>query len=43
MDLDGIIDRNDADFRDSKVQEIGDFEMKEKTSIMDKLKDIGRI
>ncbi len=38
MDLDGIIDRNDADFRDSKVQEIGDFEMKEKTSIMDKLK-----
>ena len=39
MDLDGIIDRNDADFRDSKVQEIGDFEMKEKTSIMDKLKE----
>ena len=38
MDLDGIIDRNDADFRDSKVQEIGDFERKEKTSIMDKLK-----
>lgn len=39
MDLDGIIDRNDADFRDSKVQEIGDFESKEKTSIMDKLKE----
>ena len=39
MDLDGIIDRNDADFRDSKVQEIGDFEGKEKTSIMDKLKE----
>ncbi|HEO0015606.1 TPA: DEAD/DEAH box helicase family protein [Streptococcus agalactiae] len=39
MDLDGIIDRNDADFRDSKVQEIGDFERKEKTSIMDKLKE----
>lgn len=38
MDLDGIIDRNDADFRDSKVQEIGDFERKEKTSIIDKLK-----
>ena len=39
MDLDGIIDRNDADFRDSKVQEIGDFERKEKTSIMVKLKE----
>ena len=39
MDLDGIIDRNDADFRDSKVQEIGDFERKEKNSIMDKLKE----
>lgn len=39
MDLDGIIDRNDADFRNSKVQEIGDFERKEKTSIMDKLKE----
>lgn len=39
MDLDGIIDRNDADFRDSKVQEIGDFERKEKTSIMDRLKE----
>lgn len=39
MDLDGVIDRNDADFRDSKVQEIGDFEKKEKTSIMDKLKE----
>ena len=39
MDLDGVIDRNDADFRDSKVQEIGDFERKEKTSIMDKLKE----
>lgn len=39
MDLDGIIDRNDADFRDSKLQEIGDFERKEKTSIMDKLKE----
>lgn len=39
MDLDGIIDRNDADFRDSKVQEIGDFKRKEKTSIMDKLKE----
>lgn len=39
MDLDGIIDRNDADFRDSKVQELGDFERKEKNSIMDKLKE----
>lgn len=39
MDLDGVIDRNDAYFRDSKVQEIGDFEKKEKTSIMDKLKE----
>nr|WP_108830662.1 SNF2-related protein [Peptoniphilus coli] len=39
MDLDGIIDRNDADFRDSKVQEIGDFERKKQNSIMDKLKE----
>ena len=39
MDLDGVEDRYDADFRDSKVQEIGDFERKEKTSIMDKLKE----
>lgn len=37
MDLDGVEDRYDADFRDNKVQEIGDFEKIEKTSIMDKL------
>lgn len=39
MDLDGVEDRYDADFRDNKVQEIGDFEKIEKTSIMDKLKE----
>lgn len=37
MDLDGVADRYDADFRDSKVQEIGDFDKKEKSSVMDKL------
>ena len=31
MDLDGVIDRYDADFRDSKVQSIGDMGKKEKS------------
>ena len=31
MDLDGVADRYDADFRDSKVQNIGDFDKKEKS------------
>ena len=38
MDLDGVADRYDADFRDSKVQDIGDLDKKERTSVMDKLK-----
>lgn len=38
MDLDGVADRYDADFRDSKVQNIGDLDKREKTSVMDKLK-----
>ena len=37
MDLDGVADRYDADFRDSKVQSIGDFDKKEKSSVMDRL------
>ena len=38
MDLDGVADRYDADFRDSKVQNIGDLDKRERTSVMDKLK-----
>lgn len=30
MDLDGVADRYDADFRDSKVQSFGDLDKKEK-------------
>jgi len=30
MDLDGVIDRYDADFRDSKVQSIGDLDKRER-------------
>ena len=37
MDLDGVADRYDADFRDSKVQSFGDLDKREKTSVMDKL------
>lgn len=37
MDLDGVMDRYDADFRDSKVQSFGDLDKKEKTSVMDRL------
>jgi len=37
MDLDGVADRYDADFRDSKVQSIGDLDKKEKSSVMDRL------
>lgn len=41
MDLDGVVDRNDADFRDNTVLEIGDIEErdKEKLSILDKMND----
>ena len=38
MDLDGVIDRYDADFRDSKVQGIGDLDKRERTSVLEKLK-----
>ena len=37
MDLDGVEDRYDADFRDSKVQSIGDLDKREKSSVMDRL------
>ena len=37
MDLDGVVDRYDADFRDSKVQSFGDLDKREKTSVMDRL------
>ncbi|WP_236564329.1 helicase-related protein [Streptococcus halichoeri] len=37
MDLDGVEDRYDADFRDSKVQSFGDLDKREKTSVMDRL------
>ncbi|WP_408611230.1 helicase-related protein [Johnsonella ignava] len=37
MDLDGVIDRYDADFRDSNVQNVGDFDKKEKSSVMGRL------
>ncbi|SHE49595.1 Adenine-specific DNA methylase, N12 class [Tissierella praeacuta DSM 18095] len=39
MDLDGVIDRYDADFRDSKVQSIGDLDKRERTSVLEKLKE----
>lgn len=37
MDLDGVIDRYDADFRDSNVQNVGDFDKKEKASVINRL------
>ena len=37
MDLDGVADRYDADFRDSKVQNIGDLDKREKTSVIKRL------
>ena len=37
MDLDGVIDRYDANFRDSNVQNIGDFDKKEKSSVIGRL------
>lgn len=37
MDLDGVVDRYDADFRDSKVQSFGDLDKREKASVMDRL------
>lgn len=37
MDLDGVADRYDADFRDSKVQSFGDLDKREKASVMGRL------
>ena len=37
MDLDGVADRYDAGFRDSKVQSFGDLDKREKASVMDRL------
>ena len=37
MDLDGVADRYDANFRDSKVQSFGDLDKREKASVMDRL------
>lgn len=36
-DLDSVADRYDADFRDSKVQSIGDLDRRERNSVVDKL------
>jgi len=36
-DLDGVADRYDADFRDIKVQGIGDFNKRDRNSVVDKL------
>ena len=36
-DLDGVADRYDADFRDSKVQSIGDFNKRYRNSVVEKL------
>ena len=37
MDLDGVADGYDADFRDSKVQSFGDLDKREKASVMGRL------
>lgn len=39
MDLDGVIDRYDADFRDSNVQNVGDFDKREKRSVVGRLNE----
>ena len=36
-DLDGVADRYDADFRDSKVQSIGDLDRRDRNSVVEKL------
>ncbi|MDO5714215.1 MAG: helicase-related protein [Tissierellia bacterium] len=38
MDLDGVVDRYDADFRDNAIQEIGDIDKKSK-SVMNKINE----
>lgn len=39
MDLDGVVDRYDADFRDSNVQNVGDFDKREKSSVIGRLNE----
>ncbi|MBS6063271.1 MAG: hypothetical protein KH972_05315 [Peptostreptococcaceae bacterium] len=39
IDLDNVPDRYDADFRDSKVQNMGDMDKKEKSSVLEKLSE----
>ena len=39
MDLDGVADRYDADFRDSNIQNIGDFDKNKKSSVIGRLKE----
>ena len=38
-DLDGVADRYDADFRDSKVQSIGDLNKRDRNSVVEKLNE----
>lgn len=38
MDLDGVVDKYDVDFRDNEVQSIGDLDKKVKTSVIKRLK-----
>ena len=38
-DLDGVADRYDADFRDSNVQNVGDFDKREKSSVVGRLNE----
>ena len=37
VDLDGVADRYDADFRDSNIQNIGDFDKNKKSSVIGRL------
>ena len=39
MDLDEVADRYDADFRDSNIQNIGDFDKNKKSSVIGRLKE----
>ena len=39
MDLDGVADRYDADFRDSNIQNIGDFDKNKKSSVVGRLNE----
>ena len=39
VDLDGVADRYDADFRDSNIQNIGDFDKNKKSSVIGRLNE----